>query len=93
MEDPKNAVAASISRAQRELVDALKPLEKAALYDDGNPPDRLNLAQAKELKKHTADVYGESDSYPNYEGRSGASARRRRRPAGVLPTSSPPRRR
>ncbi len=59
----------------REIVDRLSPLEKLKLYQDGVAPDRLSLSQAKELKAHVQDVYEESDSYPNYEGRSGASAR------------------
>jgi predicted Ser/Thr protein kinase len=59
----------------RELVEDLAPLEKLRLYDAGEAPDRLSLAQAKVLKKHAPDLYRESESYPNYEGRSGASAR------------------
>jgi serine protein kinase len=59
----------------RSLVDDLTPLDKLRLYDRGEAPDRLALAQAKELKKHLEDLYRESDVYPNYEGRSGASAR------------------
>jgi predicted Ser/Thr protein kinase len=59
----------------RDLVDDLSPLEKLRLYDAGQAPDRLALAQAKELKKHLEDMYRESDVYPNYEGRTGASAR------------------
>jgi serine protein kinase len=59
----------------RELGEDLAPLEKLRLYDTGEPPDRLSLAQAKSLRKHAADLYRESDVYPNYEGRSGASAR------------------
>jgi serine protein kinase len=59
----------------REIVDSLRPLEKMHLYDDASSPDRLNLAQAKELRSHLEAVYAESDAYPNYEGRSGASAR------------------
>ena len=38
-------------------------------------PDRLSLAHGKELRKLRTDLYEESDAYPNYEGRSGASAR------------------
>ncbi|HSP19333.1 MAG TPA: serine protein kinase PrkA, partial [Myxococcaceae bacterium] len=38
-------------------------------------PDRLSLAQARELKKWLPALYQESDAYPNYEGRTGASAR------------------
>jgi serine protein kinase len=59
----------------RELVDDLAPLEKLELYDRGAAPDRLGLAGAKELKKHLEEVYGESEVYPMYEGRVGASAR------------------
>ncbi len=59
----------------RELVDDLTPLEKLSLYDGGEAPDRLSLSQAKELRAHLPEIYRESDVYPNYEGRSGASAR------------------
>ena len=59
----------------REIVDALTPLEKLQLYDAGEVPDRLALGEAKDLRKHAEEIYRESDTYPNYEGRSGASAR------------------
>ncbi|HEX9052377.1 MAG TPA: serine protein kinase PrkA [Anaeromyxobacter sp.] len=59
----------------RELVEELAPLEKLRLYDRGVAPDRLPLAEAKVLRKHAGDLYRESDAYPNYEGRTGASAR------------------
>src|SRR6266852_6317936 len=59
----------------REVIDHLIPIEKLHLYDEGAAPDRLNLSQAKEVKKHLVDVYEESDAYPNSEGRTGASAR------------------
>lgn len=59
----------------RKLADHLTPLEKGRLYDDGRAPDRLSNQQARELKKHLQDLWRESDSYPNYEGRTGASAR------------------
>ncbi|HUL60090.1 MAG TPA: serine protein kinase PrkA [Anaeromyxobacteraceae bacterium] len=59
----------------RGLVEDLAPLEKLRLYDGGVAPDRLSLAQAKELRAAAADLYHESDVYPNYEGRAGASAR------------------
>src|SRR5947209_8499042 len=59
----------------RKLADHLTPLEKARLYDDGRAPDRLSSQQARELKKHLQDFWRESESYPNYEGRTGASAR------------------
>ncbi len=59
----------------RELVDGLRPLEKLYLYSDGKGPDRLGTAQVRELRRKLEDIYGESDAYPNFEGRSGASAR------------------
>jgi predicted Ser/Thr protein kinase len=57
------------------LVDHLAPMEKARLYEEGRPPDRLGQAQLKELRRLRQELYEESDAYPNYEGRSGASAR------------------
>ncbi|MBS1148445.1 MAG: putative serine protein kinase, PrkA [Myxococcaceae bacterium] len=59
----------------RGLIERLSPLEKLRLYQEGQAPERFSLPQARELKKHLQTVYEESDSYPNYEGRSGASAR------------------
>jgi predicted Ser/Thr protein kinase len=59
----------------REVLEGLTPLEKMAMYEDGTAPDRLSLAQARELKKWLPALYQESDAYPNYEGRTGASAR------------------
>ncbi|HZX65637.1 MAG TPA: serine protein kinase PrkA, partial [Myxococcales bacterium] len=59
----------------RKLVDHLTPLEKLQLYDHGEAPSRLAGPQARELKKHVQDLWRESDAYPNYEGRTGASAR------------------
>jgi predicted Ser/Thr protein kinase len=59
----------------RSLVERLTPLEKLRLYQEGLAPDRLTVQQQKELKKLVPLLYEESDAYPNYEGRSGASAR------------------
>ena len=59
----------------RDVVEDLSPLEKARLYDDGTAPDRLSLGQARELKKALPLVYAEWDVLPNYEGKTGASAR------------------
>ncbi|HZA50434.1 MAG TPA: serine protein kinase PrkA [Myxococcaceae bacterium] len=59
----------------REIVDGLRPLEKMYLYEEGKAPDRLGTSQVKELRRHLGAIYAESDSYPNYEGRAGASAR------------------
>jgi predicted Ser/Thr protein kinase len=59
----------------RTLIERLSPIEKLKLYQDGEAPDRLTVQQQKELKKLVPSLYEESDSYPNYEGRIGASAR------------------
>jgi serine protein kinase len=59
----------------KELVDHITPLEKMHLFEEGRAPARLSLANTKELKKLRTDLYDESDAYPNYEGRAGASAR------------------
>ncbi len=59
----------------RTLIERMSPLEKLRLYQEGQAPERFSLPQARELKKHLQALYEESDSYPNYEGRSGASAR------------------
>lgn len=59
----------------KALIERLTPLEKLRLYQENEAPERLTLHQQKELKKHAQQLYEESDSYPNYEGRSGASAR------------------
>lgn len=59
----------------RQLIERLSPLEKLRLYQDGEAPDRLTVQQQRELKKLVSSLYEESDAYPNYEGRSGASAR------------------
>src|SRR5712672_29263 len=72
----------------RKLADHLTPLEKACLYDEGRAPDRLSSQQARELKKHLQDFWKESDSYPNYEGRTGASARELKTAIGNAAQSS-----
>jgi predicted Ser/Thr protein kinase len=59
----------------RAMVERLTPLEKLRLYDTGAAPDRLTQAQARLLRKHAEAIWRESEVYPNYEGRSGASAR------------------
>ncbi len=66
------------SRYAGELAEALStlsPMEKLRLYDDGEAPERLATAVAKELVQRVPDLYRESLSYPHYEGRFGASAR------------------
>ena len=58
-----------------EAIGKLGPLEKAELYADGTVPHGLPAGAAKELAAHIRDLYTESDTYPNYEGRIGASPR------------------
>jgi len=58
-----------------ETLSKLGPLEKAELYSDGALPASLSGPAAKELAAHVKDLYVESDTYPNYEGRVGASPR------------------
>jgi serine protein kinase len=65
-------------RYRREIADIvarLTPLDKAELYAHGQVPDSVNAAQAKELRRSLEDIWRESESYPFYEGRSGASPR------------------
>lgn len=59
----------------RALVERLTPIEKLTLYQSGEAPERLTQQQQREMKKLVPLLYEESDSYPNYEGRIGASAR------------------
>lgn len=59
----------------RSIVDDLTPVEKLALYDSGQAPDTLSLQLANELRGALDGLYHEYDALPNYEGRSGASAR------------------
>jgi predicted Ser/Thr protein kinase len=53
----------------------LTPVEKAELYASGMTPSRLDGDQSKVLRQGIEALYRESDSYPNYEGRIGASPR------------------
>jgi serine protein kinase len=58
-----------------ELVAKLTPIEKAELYAYGQAPSALPPSQQKELSARVKDLVTESDTYPNYEGRIGASPR------------------
>jgi len=58
-----------------EVIGKLGPLEKATLYSAGEVPPGLTALQARELVAHIGDLHAESDNYPNYEGRIGASPR------------------
>ncbi|MCB9591339.1 MAG: serine protein kinase PrkA [Sandaracinaceae bacterium] len=58
-----------------ELAASLTPMEKAHLYADGTMPERLTPEEAKELRAGIEEVRAETDTWPNYEGLSGASPR------------------
>jgi predicted Ser/Thr protein kinase len=58
-----------------EVIGKLTPLEKAELYSAGQVPEDLGPDRARELAAHTRDLFHESDTYPIYEGRVGASPR------------------
>jgi serine protein kinase len=58
-----------------EVIGKLTPLDKADLYSTGQVPDDLTPDRARELASHIKDLFHESDTYPIYEGRVGASPR------------------
>lgn len=58
-----------------ELVARLGPMEKAMLYASEAPPEGFAPEQIKELQAGVERIARESDAYPNYEGRTGASPR------------------
>ena len=58
-----------------EVIARLSPLDKAELYATGRLPDDLTPDRARELAAHVKDLWHESDTYPIYEGRAGASPR------------------
>lgn len=57
------------------LIADLSPLEKADLYASGAIPARFDGDAAKVLKGAVESLARESEIYPNYEGRTGASPR------------------
>ncbi len=59
----------------RDIIASLSPLEKAELYGTGVAPHRLTATDAQELRAFAFDLWSESESAPNYEGRAGASPR------------------
>jgi serine protein kinase len=58
-----------------EVIAKLSPLDKAELYATGRVPVDLPPDRARELAAHVKDLWHESDTYPIYEGRVGASPR------------------
>jgi serine protein kinase len=60
------------------IVSTLTGVEKADLYSQGRAPERLDAESQKVLRAAIKDIWAESDSYPIYEGRVGASPREMR---------------
>lgn len=58
-----------------EVIGRLTPIDKADLYTTGQVPEDLPPDRARELAAHIRDLFHESDTYPIYEGRVGASPR------------------
>jgi predicted Ser/Thr protein kinase len=58
-----------------EVIGRLTPLDKVELYTTGTVPEDLPPDRARELHAHIRDLFHESDTYPIYEGRVGASPR------------------
>ncbi len=65
-------------RAVGAIVSTLSAVEKADLYALGKAPERLDADSQKVLRAAIRDVWAESDAYPIYEGRVGASPREMR---------------
>jgi serine protein kinase len=66
------------ARALGAIVSTLTAVEKADLYSVGKTPERLDSDSQKMLRAATREVWEESDAYPIYEGRVGASPREMR---------------
>ncbi|MES1164312.1 MAG: serine protein kinase PrkA [Verrucomicrobiota bacterium] len=58
-----------------DTVGKLGPLDKALLYADAQVPEGLTAEQTRDLLAGIEKIARESDTYPNYEGRTGASPR------------------
>ncbi len=58
-----------------ELMSRLAPMDKAVLYAGEPPVEGFSQEQNKELFAGMERIARESDAYPNYEGRTGASPR------------------
>src|SRR6266540_5010936 len=71
----RKPLAEKYGKALSDIVVKLGPLEKAQLYAESTTPDGLSSEQQRDLLAGIEKVARESDSYPNYEGRTGASPR------------------
>jgi serine protein kinase len=71
----KKPLAEKYSKTLSDIVLKLGPIEKAQLYADSVTPEGLTSEQQRDLLAGIDKVARESDNYPNYEGRTGASPR------------------
>src|SRR5450432_2834379 len=71
----KKPLGEKYGKALTEVVGHLGPLEKALLYAENATPEGLTAEQQRELIGGVEKIARESDNYPNYEGRTGASPR------------------
>ena len=71
----KKPLAEKYNKSLADLVGRLGPLEKALLYAENVTPEGLSPEQHRELVAGIEKIARESDNYPNYEGRTGASPR------------------
>jgi predicted Ser/Thr protein kinase len=66
------------SRTVGAIISSLSAVEKADLYALGKSPERLDADSQRHLRAAIKEVWAESDTYPIYEGRVGASPREMR---------------
>jgi serine protein kinase len=71
----KKPLAEKYGKTLSDIVAKLGPMEKAQLYADNATPEGLTTEQQRDLVAGIEKISRESDSYPNYEGRTGASPR------------------
>jgi serine protein kinase len=71
----KKPLAEKYGKALSDIVAKLGPMEKAELYAESATPEGLTTEQQRDLVAGIEKIARESDSYPNYEGRTGASPR------------------
>lgn len=71
----RKPLAEKYPRGLADTVQKLSPLQKADLYACGIVPPGLTSEAASDLRAGLEQVYRESEAYPNFEGRTGASPR------------------
>jgi serine protein kinase len=71
----RKPLAEKYGKTLSDIVVKLGPLDKALLYADGMAPEGISSEQQRDLLAGTEKIARESDNYPNYEGRTGASPR------------------